>query len=721
MTISKTLKINFKRNLGDSNHFITRILVLLVSLFTLLFFNAYSNEGSYKLTKIAQLDHRLILQPNWQQFITNPSNKRQHFVIRESGQIYLVDDDKIEPQAILDMSVYQQTDSSLFKLTAIELHPSFSLRGQVGYGTFYTAHLETINKNSKTKRLRGLGDALQLNFDSVITEWQFSAINHQKIDVNTKREVLRIGVPDKSMDIKQMSFSPYLKSWNDDFGLLYIALNGEKKWPQPLYSGVVLRINPTKLGLRSFSVPHNNPYIKHNQINDAIYLLGGQSIYQFIWPGKNSEYILVSHQYNNKHLLSLTDDSNDWRDTMSKKILYQSDNTVHDMVMYQGRELPLLRSKLLLLRQEKHHWFIYSLAFNLSDNQKIRNERKAQLEWSVTSKQLPIKSQIILSSNHYGEVFLLEKTINVLFRLTQQALGNEKAVVVSMDNNRTENDLFNNSFITLLFILSLISAIYYWFKRNRYSIKTIMNKQFASIELSESCQQLSLYQRHQKNADTVIDIANIVSSEIKLNEQSISVVNAELGYGFNNDKAQYLRTIFIHEAVDKMVDGKIRQVSLLLTDKQKNSYTVCLYMRKGSDRITKKPYVKVTNELIDWCWFIEEAINGDETDKRQSLVLLKKNTESKLTNDDTTPLNSQPLVPDELSPTLDVVNKNKHSAELVSDESNAVHDKAQPKNRVDTELVNALEKLVNLKKKGLLTTDEFSKAKESLLKDLFEK
>ena len=70
---------------------------------------------------------------------------------------------------------------------------------------------------------------------------------------------------------------------------------------------------------------------------------------------------------------------------------------------------------------------------------------------------------------------------------------------------------------------------------------------------------------------------------------------------FNHDKEQDLRTIFVNEKIDKMVDGKMRQISLLLTDKQKHSYTVCLYMRKGSNRISKQSYVKVINELIDWC------------------------------------------------------------------------------------------------------------------------
>ena len=46
-----------------------------------------------------------------------------------------------------------------------------------------------------------------------------------------------------------------------------------------------------------------------------------------------------------------------------------------------------------------------------------------------------MNSQIILSSNDSGEIFLLEKTISVLFRLTQYALVNKNSVVDSGENN----------------------------------------------------------------------------------------------------------------------------------------------------------------------------------------------------------------------------------------------------------------------------------------------
>lgn len=728
--------MNYKRYLG---RFSTFAFVLFVGIFTMLPFTAYSNGVSYQLIKVAQLEHQLITQPNWQQLIINPSNKQQHFVIRESGQVYLIDDDKIKPKAILDMSVYQQTESSLFKLTAIALHPNFSLRDQVGYSTFYTAHIETIDNNSKTKRIQERGDELQLSFDAVITEWQFSSVNHQKVDLDTKREVLRIGVPDDSMVIKQMSFSPYIKSWNDNFGLLHIALNGKDKWPQPLYSGVILRIDPAKFGLRSFTVPNNNPYLKNSQINDAIYLLGGQEIVQFIWPGKNSEHLLVSHKYNQKYLLSLTDGRDDWRDSASKRVLYQSNDAVQDILMYQGRDLPLLRSKLLLLRQNEQHWLVDSLTFNLSGSKSIRDEKKPQAVWKFTSQQLPINSQVLFSRDYYGELYLLDKTINVLFRLAQQALASESFVGDSGEKTTVETHSSDNRIFILLFIISLVilGIMYNWFKRGGHSVKSIVRQQFASFELSKSSLQIELYHRHQDNTETIIDVVDIVSSEIKLNEHSVSGVNAELGHGFNNDKEQDLRAIFVKEKIDKMVDGKIRQITLLLTDKQKNSYTVCLYMRKGSNRITKKHYTQVVNELIDWCWFIGEKLNPDEFNKRKVTSIILPNDKADINANNKTPLHNQAaairpvkhqmdnasrtLVTDAHSPILNVVSQKKNLAELAGKKSSEEHSQTHKKNTINTELVNALEKLVSMKQQGFLTMDEFSKAKEKLLKELLEK
>ena len=726
--------MNFKCYIDNINHFIPRAFVLVVSFFITLSSTAYSNESNYQLVDVTQLEQKYIVQPNWHKLVANPSNKKQHFLIRESGQIHLVDEDEINPKAILDLRVFQQQNSSLFKLTAIELHPNFSLRDQIGYGTFYTAHIENFDENKKTKRLLGRGDEVKLNADAVITEWKFNVVNYQTVDINAKREVLRVGVPDHSIVIKQISFNPYIKSWNEGFGLLYVALNGDKKWSSPLYSGVILRIKPEKLSLSSYRVPDTNPYMENSRIDDAIYLLGGQNIKQFIWPEKGSEKILISHHYNNKQLLSLTDVQNDWRSASPKKVLYQSNEAVHDMLTYQGRDLQLKRSTLLLLRQNGSYWNIDSLAF--SDSKYNRDQVKPELVWRITTKKLPVESKIFFGSNHYGEVLFLERNTSALFRLAQQTSITDKRAVADNDEGGTGEASSNRNVLILFIIAVILGAIYYWFLRRRDSVKQIVRQQFALLEVSESGQQIGLYQRHKSDAEVIIDISNIVSSEIKLNEYSINVVNTELGHGFNNDKDSSLRAIFANEKIDKMVDGKVRQISLLLTDNQKNKYPICLYMRKGSNRITNKSYAKVINELIDWCWLVSEKINSDNADKRRvrdkveiiearsvnpsngSSVLLHKQAGDIRP---TTQVKGSSLAGDILSSTLNVVSEQNQTTDYVSEESNEVNSQLNQTSAISTELVNALEKLVNLKQEGFLTEDEFLKAKENLLKDLFKK
>jgi len=728
----------------------------LVSLFLLHSGNLAANSNSYQLDEISQLNQQQIKDKNWQQIVANPSNKEQFFIINGTGQLYLLED-TIAAKAILDLTSVrsvrsestEQNDNAVIKLTAMALHPSFSLRDQAGYGTFYTAHLEPINKKSKTKRLQERSADLALEFDAVITEWQFNSVNHQHVDLSTKREVLRIAVPDESFTIAQLSFNPAVKSWNDNFGLLYISLSGDKKWQKPLYSGVILRINPTKFGLRSFTVPSDNPFLKDSQIKDAIYLLGGQGIQQFIWPDKHSEQILLVHQYNQQNLLSLTAGRDDWRIKVPKKILYQSDEVIDDLLMYRGRKLPYLRNKLLLLKHDDQNWSMESLVFKGSLSARNNEANTPQVEWQFTQQQLPANSQASFSVNLSAEILLLDNNENLLYHLSQNNLD----LISDSEEQIPEEASSGNSFLAM-FILAIIGgAFYYLVKRNKFSAKTLVRQQYAHLELSESKQQIGLYRRHKSSAEIIIDLADIVSSEVQLNESCINFINHDVGHGFSDDKEQDLRAIFTKEHVDKMIDGKIRQISVQLTDKQKHNYVVCLYMRKGSNRITKKSYAKVIDELIDWCWLIGKQINAGQTSERK-VKAVAESAESAAQmaaqQKKAAPLHNQAAAirpathktlvePAEQSKTQakPTFNPNPKAKVIVANATEQVANKvvAKPKapqtsaaivakhtnSTIDTELVNALEKLVALKQQGFLTTDEFAQAKAKLLKNLFDK
>ena len=705
------------------------VLFWLVGVFFLQTHQTLADNQGYQLGEIYQLDHHDISDKNWQQVIANPNNKEQLFIINTSGQLYLLED-TIHAQPLLQLNT--SPTEKFKKLTAVTLHPSFSLRDQQGYGTFYTAHIEPINENIRTKRLQEKSSELTLKFDAVITEWQFNAINPKKVATDTKREVLRIAVPDESFAIENMSFNPAIKSWNDDFGLLYLSLPGDKKWQKPLYSGVVLRINPAKFGLRSFTIPVQNPFIKNSEIKDAIYLLGGQQIQKFIWPDKNNEQLLLVHQYNNEQLISHTEGRDDWRIKPPKKVILKSDETTHDIVVYRGSDLPHLRNKLLLLKHRDNSWQIDSLKFegDLPSNQ--HQQITPQLEWKI-SPQLQSTSLPLMAINLASEVILIDNQENLVYRLSP---GNTPVHKSAELNDETDSDSDSESgsgYMMLILFLLIMGAFYYLFSRNKFSAKALVRQQYANIEVSQSEQQVGLYHRHESSTETILDIVDIVSSEIQLNDNNISFIDNTIEHGFSNDREQELRGIFKKEHIDKMIQGKIRQISLILTVKQNKSYTICLYMRKGSNRITKKGYCKVIDDLIDWCWLVSEKINEEHTGQREKKTPAHfvESTGKQLRKDQnnlplhhqaaairpaTHEVSEEPMIETEKINTT--VEQDVETSKTSTDTKNDGNKSSE--SSIDAELVNALEKLVNLKQQGFLSTDEFDQAKAKLLKDLFD-
>lgn len=708
------------------------LMVILAVYFCLFTTPVLAKANNYLLEEVAQLTHVSLKGTHWQQVVVNPNHKQQFFIINELGQLYLVDK-TVSARPLLDLN-HSRQDRDKLTLTAMVLHPNFSLPHQSGHGIIYTAHLEPINKKPATIRLKERSTDLTLTHDAVITEWKFNTDTFKTIDESTRREVLRIGVPSKDINIKQMSFNSVLKSWNENFGLLYIGLSGDYKRQEPLYSGAVLRINPRKFGLRSYTVPVNNPFLKNKKINDAIYVLGSQKISQFIWPNRASEQLLLVHQYNSKHFISVAKGGNDWRNQVSKKkILYQSMRPIKQVLLYRGSHLPALRNKLLFLQKVNRQWNIYALP--VSTVLRVYKEpKKPTLAWQFSPLVLSKTSLLTLSAALSSEVLLLDNTNKLFYRVSQE---NEPPAVMKSKTQSVEVKPGHNNYILIvLIVLIAISGVFYFLKRSKVSAKTIVRQQYARIELSKLKQQVSLYHRHQVSADTIIDLMAITSSRVLLNEQSICLINHEVDCGFSDKKEQDLRTLFAKERANKMIDGKIRQITLKLVDKQKHTYTICLYMRKGSDRITQNSYVSVIVKLVDWCWLIAQQINPDSTEERKhnvtstvveygqeqdkQEVLLHKQAAIRSVTDKPVS-NEEVLDPSESIELVEAVSIAKDNKKEIEVEKQTFDSQEQKKGKlIGTELVNTLEKLVNLKQQGFLTSQEFSQAKAKLFKSLLD-
>lgn len=691
----------------------------------LIFFNsiAFGQSNDFSLGQISQLNDGQQLS-QWQRLFPHPSRQGDYFAFNDQGQLYLITSQESNSEHLLIDLNESNTASQHKRFTAFALHPNFTLKDQQGFATFYSAHIEKATKRNNRQRLNERSATADFAFDAVLTQWQLSLANLKNIESSSKREVLRIALTSQSKGINQLAFNPYIKSWNENFGLLYIAFGateGLKKFP--LYSGTILRINPKKYGLRNYSIPNNNPFIRHNNINDAIYTLGNQQIQQFVWPDKNSEQLLVSHRYqeNNRQQqrLTLSSAGDDWRSRAPTKTLYKSTQTVNEqsMLVYRGRNTPSLLNKLLLLQNSNSGWRLFSLA-NASKTQADNKLLPPQLEWQF-AQQIPKETRLSLHADANGELLFFDANDSAIYQLHQHNKAGKSV-------EKQSNNILLYSVILAIFVM-----IFWYFTakalKKKHSAKTLVRKQYATINLNKNGQTLTLYRRHEKSSNTQIMITNLRSCQVLLGDNCLVEVNSELAFGFDSDLDQQLRDTLKKEHADKMIEGKVRRLSLVLIDHDKNTYITCLYLRKGNNRITKKSYFEVVDDLVEWCWLIAQSITPEQTGKRdkkprisaEEVALYQHRTH------DETPLHKQAAAirpaTHQSEPMTNTVEKAK-PAEATTSASieTKPSDVREHSSKEDTELVIALEKLVKLQQQGFLNADEFAQAKAKLLKNLID-
>ena len=244
-----------------------------------LFFTKIVFADQYQLKLVVDLSQFKDVSTDaiWLEPVTSSTNGGEFFVAQNNGSIFLAGKDgNITQEAILNLPLIVD-NPAFISLTAMTLHPSFTRPEQSGYATLFTAHTTEFGPQINNNRL-AINDVIVFAFETVITAWQYD-FEKQKIDPKTQREVLRI--PIKTMDnaIKNLTFDPYQKSWNGNYGQLYFSLNYINELKEhPLYSGVILRILPEIFGVRNYTIPQSNPFVKNLEINDEIVVMGGQNI-----------------------------------------------------------------------------------------------------------------------------------------------------------------------------------------------------------------------------------------------------------------------------------------------------------------------------------------------------------------------------------------------------------------------------------------------------------
>lgn len=687
-----------------------------------------SKEKQYLLQKVAQAPQLETKKDQWLILLEQPGNSQYYYLANKRGKVYqLEQDDTANTALLLDLQRFS-SEESMLQLTAFTLHPNFSLRDQTGFGTFYTAHVEKVTSNRKRQRLK-VSTTTPLSYDAIVTEWQLNA--DKQVDESSQREVLRIAVPTLENGIKQLGFNPYSKSWHDDFAQLYISLSQSSELKQqPLYSGAILRIQPQRNGINSYSVPLDNPYYANEKFDKTLYLFGAGNINQFIWPDRYDSQLLISHQYNFKnttrHWLSYSDGGEDWRKQAPTKFLYQNKKmlSANSLLVYRGQNAPTLRNKLLLLTKNQKQWQLNSLSNEISPETRLENNQSNKqrkvlpsptVEWLLKQQALQT-SHLTLYRDNRGELLFFNEDSGAIYQLFQQD--------ISLDVNKSQENGF--SWITFFFftlLILLIGYVLYQMKTQQQSAKAFVRREFSNLTLSEDKLSIKLFKRHEKEAEKIVALADVKQFQILLGDLVVSTINTTMGHGFNADHEQALREIFHIEQIAKMTDNKIRRINIAINTQAKKKHVICLYLRKGSDRITKKGYFTVVDEAIDWCWLIAKNINSEQTGERS---LKSKSTadivHSEHKTHDDTPLHKQAAIIRPVPLPRESIVESKKVAEVVisaknNDEITLVDNHAATTielAKVETDLVNALEKLVKLQQQGFLTADEFEQAKAKL-------
>ena len=650
----------------------------------------------YTIEPYLDLPTESISGTSWLPPLANTTRDDELFFVNTKGKVYRSKGQEVTSSPFIDFSSQLPSKKNAL-FTAITLHPNFHLFDQVGANVIYTAHVEPHNK-SITKRI--LSDDIikeHHSHDAIITEWKLSNINNDRVSISHQREVMRIATTSIDINISQLSFNPFLKLWSDDFGLLYISLKNDNAFKNSaLYSGSILRIKPNKFGLRNYTIPKNNPFIEVSNIANEAVLIGAQNINQFTWSKKTKKQLILTHKYNDEQLISISLLGSNYISNTPENIIYknQTQNVLLSNIYYNDRALRTLWNKLILLTKSNEQWQISSINVDITPAPQAPN-----IELNIDTKTTPFSDQLSIIFPRENELLLWDKLQTIIYKVVAtNAIQNTIEAAPSPDEKNKSNTAY------YIIALSILVFITLFFIKNKYNqvftkTKALLRTNLARFEFDINSNDILLFKRHGSDVDTTISIENITTSEIYLNDTLLNQVTHQVDDEFDEIKESTLRKNFEQEHRDKMVNDKVRKISLKLTTIKAEEFIICAYLREGNQRFTKEKYHTVIDQIIEWQWFLSSKINPENTPDRTTKT--KKVITPKAVM---TPLE-----------TIKTTDKNtiKNSAHTV--------DNVGPKNangKVDTKLIDALNKLVLLKEQGYLSEDEFTLAKNNLLEGL---
>ena len=654
-------------------------------------------------------------QHEWHQLVAIPNTRQEFFLLAQDAGIYVFTDSQVGKVPILARS---DLNAEKAQFTALATHPSYNLKDQPGYRTIYTAHME---KSINTTKL--IGVQTEAVADVVITEWQLST-TRLAVDLATKREVLRIGVPNVDYRVNQIAFKPHAKVWDSDYGQMYIALAGNNTESSSLYRGGILRIDPKKFGLRQYTVPTDNPFSTNDNIPNELYVLGAGNISELVWPERSNDDLLIRHTTEGANQLALISIGQDLRENEPRAVIskFSGAASTQSIRAYHSAALAHLRGATLNLQMGENGWQISSLKM---PRQK-QTARPAITEWQYEPTRADDNGPLALLIDGKGALMVYNHASQSLFAmsLASESLNGDSQIAATNDTANESNPGNSSSPLALLVIV-LIGVPIAWLAwcsyQRHHSARVLISKQFSHFEVDDTSLDITLFRKNEKAPVRVVSLTNILQLKILLNNEEVTSIDQH--HLFSNKGDELLREHLGIEKRVKMQPGRIRQITLLITLQNEDPMQVCAYMRKGDRRITRGKFSTAYEKVITLCWQFSQSLSEEKTEPRKFTPILEPEKKPSDSIYRPTLINTQHPVPDKPEHQGDTYTKQSPVADIDAIDSltpvaPVEIQSTDKQGSIDTKLITALEKLANLKSQGVLTEEEFEQAKQRVLKGL---
>ncbi len=245
--------------------------------------------------------------PNY--LTTAPQDRGRLFVVDQAGSVRLIQNGQLSDTPFLNVSerlpqlgvrgTFDETDFDERGLLGLAFHPGFNDVNSAGHGKLYTYHSEPVG-GAADFTVPLPADA-SFNHQSVISEWTVDATDLNRVDPNSRRELMRVDQPQFNHNAGMIDFGP------DQF--LYIAFGdgGQADDNAPGHGEIGNGQNPTNvlgsllridvLGNNSingqYGIPDDNPFVGQAGMLDEIFAYGFRNPFRFSFDDESSRLIVA--------------------------------------------------------------------------------------------------------------------------------------------------------------------------------------------------------------------------------------------------------------------------------------------------------------------------------------------------------------------------------------------------------------------------------------------